>query len=311
MWVGFSYRVKYVQMCAAGQGARHSLPRYGTVCEIASNRRILPERFEAMSFERLIASLRRLTQQVDGDPSSAVPSPYEDALRDLFKALGILSKDGQTFSTRTAYFFAQSLLRCVEEDALTASAWHGTPDEPCSGIGALLTQALEQHRRVCSPHPQPLRVIRAVAAIIKARRNGEDVYLMQYDAPARQFQLLGGKREHEDDSNAATLVRELREELLMDHLLPGRDFTLYPLVEGVRETSVSDSVYVLSAYEHSFYQLLDVRFNLPTDEHTRWLTSQEVVSGQTRDGLKVSRLIATYLAEILPSLRYSLSAAVE
>lgn len=272
---------------------------------------ILAERFQTMSFETLVTSLRRLTHQADGDPLSSVPSAYEDALRDLFKALGIFTDDGQTFSTRTAHFFAQSLLRCVEEDALTAGAWHGTPDEPCSGIGALLTQALEQHRRVCSPHPQPLRVIRAVVAIIKARRNGEDVYLMQYDEPARQFQPLGGKREREDDSNAATLVRELREELFMDHLLPGRDFTLYPLVEGIRETSVSDSVYVLSAYEHSFYQLLDVRFDLPTDEQTRWLTTQELVRGQTHDGLKVSRLIATYLAEILPSLRYSLNAALE
>ncbi len=276
-----------------------------------ANPTLLAERFQTMSFETLIASLRRLTQPADGDSASVVPNAYEDALRDLFKALGILSSDAQRFSTRTAHFFAQSLLRCVEEEALTASAWHGTPDEPCSGIGALLTQALEQHRRVCSPHPQPLRVIRAVAAIIKARRNGEDVYLMQYDEPARQFQPLGGKRERGDDSNAATLVRELREELFMDHLLPGRDFTLYPLVEGIRETSVSDSVYVLSAYEHSFYQLLDVRFTLPTDNQTRWLTIYELVSGQTHDGLKVSRLIATYLAEILPSLRYSLSAALE
>lgn len=262
-----------------------------------------------MSLETLIAALRHIAQAAERD--SAVPSAYQSALRDLLTGIGVLNHDGQTFSSATAHFFVQSLVRCLEEQALTSAAWRGAPEEPCSGIGALLTQSLERHRRECSPQAEPLRVIRTSVAIIKAQRNGEDVYLMQYDAPARQFQPIGGKREASDESSAATLIRELREELNMEHLTPERDFTLYPLVEGVREMSISESAYVLSAYEHNFYQLLNVRFQVAETDTTRWLTTDELISGHTHDGRRVSRLIANHLAEILPTLRYSLSEALQ
>ncbi|MCS6871041.1 MAG: NUDIX hydrolase [Anaerolineae bacterium] len=259
-----------------------------------------------MSLERLIAALRQMTQAVESDAD--LPSAYRDALCDLLVGLGVLEKDRRTFSTPIARAFVQSLSCCLEEGVLTSAAWRGAPEEPCSGIGALLTQTLERHRRVCSAQPQPLRVVRTAMAIIKARRNDEDVYLMQYDAPARQFQLLGGKREMTDESSAATLVRELREELGMDDLTPERDFTLSLLLDSVREMSVSESAHVLSAYEHSFYQLLNVRFQVTETDITRWLTMDELLSGRTHDGRRVSRLIANHLAELLPTLRYSLSA---
>jgi 8-oxo-dGTP pyrophosphatase MutT (NUDIX family) len=262
-----------------------------------------------MNLDLLNAALRQIAQSAAH--TSDVPSDYRNALCDLFEGLGILRQDRQTFSAPTARFFVQSLLRCLEEGVLTAEAWHGAPEEQCSGIGATLTRALERHRRECSPQPQPLRMIHTAVAVIKARRNGEDVYLMQYDALARQFQPIGGKRELSDESTAAALVRELREELAMEDLMPERDFRLYPLVEGVRETSISESTHVLSAYEHSFYQLLDVCFRLPEDDVTRWLTAHELLSGRTQDGRKVSRLLATHLAEVLPVLSYSLSAALE
>ncbi|MBO9309946.1 MAG: hypothetical protein J7551_09195 [Chloroflexi bacterium] len=134
---------------------------------------------------------------------------------------------------------------------------------------------------------------------------------MQYDALARQFQPIGGKREPSDESIAAMLIRELREELAIEDLTPERDFKLYPLLEGVRDLGISESTHVLSAYEHSFYQLLDVRFHLPENGTTRWLTECELLSGRTQDGRKVSRLSATHLAEVLPALGYSLSAALE
>ncbi|RMF50953.1 MAG: NUDIX hydrolase [Chloroflexota bacterium] len=262
-----------------------------------------------MSLQTLTAALQHLLGTVNSP--SEVPSAYQSALRDLFTGIGVLSQDGQTFSTPTARFFVQSLLRCLEEGALTASAWQGTPESFCDGLGAALTQTLEEHRLGCSAQPQPLRIVQTAVAIIKAQRNGEDVYLMQYDAAARQFQLLGGKREPSDESTAAALIRELREELGMAHLTPERDFKLYPLVEGVREMSVSESTHVLSAYDHSFYQLLQVRFRLPEDEVTRWLTMHELIHGRTHDGRKVSRLLVNYLAEILPTLRHSLDETLE
>jgi 8-oxo-dGTP pyrophosphatase MutT (NUDIX family) len=169
---------------------------------------------------------------------------------------------------------------------------------------------LEETRLACSPNPTPLRIIRAVIAVIKARRSDEDVYLMQYDHKAEQFQPIGGKQEVTDASSEAALTRELCEELSLANLTPGQDFRLRPLVEHVQLMEVSASVHVVTQYDHGFYHLTDIRFPLKTDHATRWIGASELAEGKTRDGLAVSSLIDDTLPGILTTLPYSLSAPV-
>src|SRR5438128_10325271 len=102
--------------------------------------------------------------------------------------------------------------------------------EGCAGSGTRIVHLLQDSRLACSVNPTPLRTIRAVMAVIKARRGDEDVYLMQYDHKAEQFQPIGGKQEVTDASSEAALTRELCEELALANLTPGEDFRIRSLV---------------------------------------------------------------------------------
>jgi 8-oxo-dGTP pyrophosphatase MutT (NUDIX family) len=209
-----------------------------------------------------------------------------------------------------AYYFVQSLVQLARDGALTPDSWQGLMGEGCAGSGARIVHLLEETRMTCSANPTPLRIIRAVMAVIKGRRGDEDVYLMQYDHKAEQFQPIGGKQELTDASSEAALTRELCEELSLASLSPGQDFHVRPLVEHVKFTEISASVHVVTQYDHGFYHLTDIRFPLKSDHATRWITASELADGKTRDGLSVSSLMDDTMPGLLTALPYSLSTPV-
>jgi hypothetical protein len=235
---------------------------------------------------------------------------YTQAVYDVLAALGVVSDDGEATSPM-AYYFVQSLLGVVRDGALNDQAWRGPVTEVCAGAGARLVRHLEETRLACAEEPLPLRIVRASTAVIKARRGDEDVYLMQYDEKARQFQPIGGKEELTDGSPEAAMTRELCEELALEGIEPGRDFSLTALAADVQTDEISASLHVITRYTHSFYHLTDVRFAVPLDEHTRWLTEYEMNTGFTLDGHVVSRLFEDYMPGMLPTLGYSLAGSVE
>jgi 8-oxo-dGTP pyrophosphatase MutT (NUDIX family) len=243
-------------------------------------------------------------------PEAPVPEAYRRAVHDLLIALGVISAQTGQFTSPAAYCFVQSLLCAFRDGALKAETWAGALVDECAGTGVRLVRLLESHRLACVAAPTPLRRVQAVMAIIKARRAGTDVYLMQYDQKAAQFQPLGGKRETFDASNAAALTRELCEELEIERLTPGEDFNIHPLIEHIKINTVSASLHVLTQYDHSFYHLTDVRFPIRTDSITRWITAAELAAGKTEDGYAISKLADEHLPGILATLGYSLPGEV-
>jgi 8-oxo-dGTP pyrophosphatase MutT (NUDIX family) len=246
----------------------------------------------------------------DGVSVDGIPEPYRRAIHDLLTAIGLIDPQTGALVSPNAYYFVRSLRNAIRERALTDGSWRGPAEDACAGAGARLLRLLEMHRAMCVAQPVPMRAVSAVLAIIKARRGDSDVYLMQYDRAAGQFQPLGGKREESDSSNEAALVRELSEELALDGLAAGRDFAILPLAEHVRSRAVSASLNVITEYEHSFYHLTNVRFPLMTDSDTRWITAVELARGRTDDGRRVSRLVVDVLAAVLPGLDYSVEHAL-
>jgi len=236
----------------------------------------------------------------------SVQGDYAHAMRELLAALGVLTADSGAVTSPMAYYFVRSLAYAIQDRALTPGSWRGLPDEGCAGAGARLVRLLEETRLACASTPTPLRVVRAVTAVIKARRGAQDVYLMQYDQKARQFQPIGGKQEAFDADAVAALTRELCEELNIATLTPGQDFAVHPLTQNVQVSEVSASVHVVTRYDHSFYHLTDIRFALPDDALTRWITAAEMAAGRTTDGLAITSLFEDYLPGILPTLGYSL-----
>lgn len=274
-----------------------------------------------MSLEMLLTALRgytrpddpelkRLNGNLAPETSVTIPTEYQQAVTDLLSGLGVLAANRQDFSSSTAYLFVQAVIHTLQDRAFTAAEWSGAPNDPCGGAGAALVRWLETHRLNCVADPAPIRRIRAVAAVIKARQDGEDVYLMQYDQEASQFQPLGGKIEAEDTSPEAALARELAEELEMEHLRLNVDYQLVPLRDGIHERSVSSSVHVLTEYYHSFYQMRGARFVPHLNRITRWITATELQRGLTNDGMKISTLIATRIEHLLAGLPYSFTDSV-
>lgn len=232
-----------------------------------------------------------------------VPSEdYRRAVHDVLVSLGVLSGTTGEVTSPMAYYFVQSLLCSIQDGAFKPAIWQGSMGEDCAGGGARLVHMLEENRLACCANPTPLRVVQAVTAVIKARRGGDDVYLMQYDEKARQFQPIGGKQELTDASNEAALTRELCEELSIAALRPGQDFQIHPLVEHRRLTEVSGSLHVITQYDHSFYHLTDIRFPVKTDHWTRWITGSELAAGRTSDGYAITALFEDSMPGVLPTL---------
>lgn len=267
-----------------------------------------------MSIEMLLACLgsyRRPTNveswvraEPEGESGQEIPADFRRAVDILLANLGLVA-NGE-FTSPTAYYFVQSLRYSIREQALSAEAWRGPISDPRLGLGARLVRTLESHRAAVSENPAAQRSVQAVMGIIKARRGTRDVYLMQFDKGANQFQPLGGKREAYDASNEIALARELSEELEIPPLTVGRDFNLRPLVEGVKMHSVSASLHIVTQYEHSFYHVVDIHFPIKPDDQTRWITAEELEAGKTVDGLNITALMDEYLPGVLPTLENSL-----
>ena len=273
-----------------------------------------------MTIDSLTACLRaiqppaKIEEWVRAEGLSApgsLPSPdYQQAVRDLLALLGVVSEDGGQIVSPTAYYFVQSLLYARRDGVLSPAVWQGKGAQDCTSLGGDLVTLLESHRLACSPSPTPVRVVEAVMAVIKARRGNEDVYLMQYDEKAAQFQPLGGKREAFDISSEAALTRELCEELVIDSLTAGQDFKIRPLLEHLKLNEVSASVHVITQYDHSFYHLTDVRFSFAIDHITRWIGETELASRKTHDGYAITSLYDDYMPGTLKTLPYSLTGSV-
>ncbi len=255
--------------------------------------------------------------QPDFEPATATNTlplapngDYERGVRDVLAALGILGEGTAVPSTPNAYYFVRSLLSTIHDSALASGSWQGGIQDGCAGAGARLLRVLEENRLDCCQNPTPLRIVRAVTAVIKAQRGSSDVYLMQYDSKAHQFQPLGGKQESFDADEQAALTRELCEELVIEGLQAGVDFQVHPLVQHVHFSEVSASLNVVTQYDHSFFHLTDVRFSVPNDGITRWIAADELAAGHTHDGLTVTRLFEDAMPGKLAALSYSVAGPV-
>jgi 8-oxo-dGTP pyrophosphatase MutT (NUDIX family) len=245
------------------------------------------------------------------DFQTPVSTDYRRAILDLLTLLGAVQPDGTAFTAPMGYYLTRSLIALAHDAAdsqpALAQAWQGRKSNLREGFGARLVNVLEAFRGEALPNPTPLRTIVAVAAIIKARRGADDVFLMQHDPAAEQYQPIGGKREIYDANDEAAMIRELCEELLLESVTPGRDVTLQLVGEVRGEQKVSSSLQLLTRYSHTFFHFTNVRFPLNTDEQTRWLTLAELEAGRTADGAAISGLLSALPSGTLAKLPYSVA----
>ena len=202
-----------------------------------------------------------------------------------------LSDAGIRATSQPAYYFLHSLAAWVEAEGYVIEDWseeHGA--RPGDGLqhGSSLVFLLEQERLRRYPDAPAIRFT-AVAEALIVRPGAPKRFLVQWDARAGQYQVIGGRQKDDLDWREPieqTAIRELEEELdyQIDH--KAGDFSLAFLAEFEGNKRLSPSFGALTAYHFTFFQAL----NLPPirlGPNDRWVSRAELLAGQTEDGRPV------------------------
>ncbi|HEC22915.1 MAG TPA: hypothetical protein ENI95_08360 [Chloroflexi bacterium] len=230
--------------------------------------------------EALTAALRDL----------AAGSEYARGVLDVLSLLGLVAPQGErSVPTGKVPRMVLDSLRAHLQDGVTVGLrWDDLDADGLRGVDVL--RAIEEARREAVPDPTPGRVVRVAQAVIKAHRDGEDLYLMQYDRHAGRFQPIGGKQDPADPDLHATLRREMAEELGLSHPPGPEACTLHLLHADWRTTILSPTYGILTAYSINLFHVGAIRFPIATDGETRWLRREEIVVGRAEDGRAVSQV---------------------
>ncbi len=252
----------------------------------------------------LLNSLLTLSESGKLRYSKAVDATSAAALGDLLQLLHLVHpiRGGIEVEGETARLFVRSLAAHLADNVPMALEWESRLKDATAANGTRLLAAVELTRKDTVSNPTPVREIFAVNAIIKTKHAGVDSLLMQFDDHARQFQLIGGKREPTDVDSAHTLIREIQEELEMPNLRSPGDFTLVPIGERFEQITLSPSYGVVTSYHISFFHVTDMRFRPQTDADTQWISVEHVRSGRLPDGRKVSDLAIQSLGGYIDEL---------
>jgi len=215
---------------------------------------------------------------------------------EMFDAVTII-EDNKGKETRVkarseagTYFF-RSLAAYVRKHFTLVSNWErqrAGEDLPAIQTLALGTQfvyLMEQRRIAELKDTSPIREELVSHAIVKARIKGkrEPVYLVQYDEKARRFQLIGGRRRRKDKDGFDTMVREIEEELAMNHLQYSKDYDLRELVNSLEHTAISPTYGAYTKYNFTVFQAFMTRRQLTLGPNDRWVTLKELLCGPSKE----------------------------
>lgn len=222
-------------------------------------------------------------------------TPYARGAIDVLRLLGLVGvEEGDAAPTgEVAALLLVSLAAHLEDRVVVGFDWNALDSEGLRGVDIL--RAFEEARLRRVEQPTPGRAVRVVQLIAKARRAGQDAYLMQYDSQARQFQPIGGKWEPRDGDPAVALRREIAEELGLAAPPAPEDCALVRVLADWGTTALSATYGILTRYAFDLFHATAIGFPIREDADTRWITRAELAAAQADDG----RAISTIYAEAL------------
>ena len=207
-----------------------------------------------------------------------------------------------------AFYFLRSLARYIQKGMALTIDWerrgvveNASPSQVVSS-GIQLVHAMEKIRTEEYGDLSPTRNVLVSQAIIKARVEGkrEPMYLVQYDAPARQFQLIGGRQRKSDLDPLAAMRREISEELPHNKLTYPHDYELIELASALGLTRISPTFGAFSSYSFTVYQAIFKCQHLKLGPNDKWVSFSELVSGKTKDGVDTSSEVVRKVDGLLP-----------
>ncbi len=251
-----------------------------------------------MSIERtLTAQWLRAIPQSRHQPMPLDQMPHHEiigqGLAALLETWGAveLGDAGIRATSQPAYYFLHSLAAWLEAEGHVIADWseeHGA--RPGEGLqhGTSLVFLLEQERLRRYPDAPAIRFT-AVAEVLIVKPGDPPRFLVQWDARAGQYQVIGGRQKDDLDWQEPierTAIRELEEELGYQVSHEAGEFTLAFLATFEGDKRLSPSFGALTAYHFTFFQAL----NLPPitlGPEDRWVTRAELLAGRTSDGKPV------------------------
>lgn len=203
----------------------------------------------------------------------------------------VLSPQGIRAASQPAWYFLHSLAAWAEADGHVIEDWseeRGARSGEGLQHGTSLVFLLEQERLRRFPDAPAIRRTDVAEALV-VRPGDPPQFLVQWDARAGQYQVLGGRRKDDIDWQEPiqqTAIRELEEELHQQISYAAGDFTLAFLADFAGNKRISPSFGALTLYHFTFFQALGLPpIQLGPDD--RWVTRAELLAGQTSDGLPV------------------------
>jgi hypothetical protein len=199
--------------------------------------------------------------------------------------------------SQTALYFLRSLALYIRQGLTLISNWGDktvVAQSPSSSFafrsGAQFVYIMEHRRTADHKEPVPIRKEFVSQVIIKAKIRGRSkpVYLVQYDDHARQYQLIGGRKNSADKDALAVMIREIDEELAQNHLVFKENYELRELVSNLQVNNISRSFGAYTEYHFTIYQALIKSPQLILSPNDKWVTPAELFSGHGKKGEKIS-----------------------
>lgn len=243
----------------------------------------------------VIAAFLRAIPQSNQDPVAMRELATTDTQDMLFgyalmlQTMGMVTIDENRrikASSQTAKYTLESLAAYEESGLRWIDDWKTRgiyrTDEGVFQNGATFLHELETRRLQLTTTPVPSRQEEVAQVLIKRTnpQTGQPEFLMQFDANAQQYQLIGGRRSPNDPTMQATMIREIDEEI-SNPLRYGVDYTLTLLIDDlVTKPTLSATFGALTEYHFTVYHMTDLRQPIALQPDDAWVPVSEVIHGQ-------------------------------
>jgi len=246
-----------------------------------------------MNSEHIAAFLRLIPQSnQDAVPISELTNETDcDILLGyalMLQTIGIVQIDltGKIKATsQTAHYTLHSIASYAENDLRWIDDWKTRgvhrQDNGFLQNGATFLHELESRRLAALEKPAPSRSEEVVQVFIKRSNpdTGEAEFLMQYDANADQYQLIGGRRSPDDESLEIAIIREIEEEV-SNTLVYGRDYQLDVILPDMAVApTLSPTFGAFTEYHFTVYHMTDLKQAIELQDGDAWVALDSVLSG--------------------------------
>jgi len=187
-------------------------------------------------------------------------------------------------SSQTAKYALMSIADYVERDATIIMDWKTRGIQSnILGNGATFLQALEQERLQRFDDIPPSRYVKVAQVFIKRINptTGNHELLFQFDENANHYQLIGGRWSEKDgDDLLITMIREIEEELPLNHLPYPDTYNLDLLLENFAvDGAISSTFGALTHYTFWFYHMTNLSVDLKIQPEDTWVPIDMVLNG--------------------------------